>query len=54
MGIMVQKDEDLNRDLTRRIDADLKMKMKTASKMEGPDFVDTEEYDADLFKNIRV
>jgi hypothetical protein len=54
MGIMVQKDDDLNEDLSRRIDADLKTKMKAASKIEGPEWVDDTEFDPDLFKNIRV
>ncbi len=54
MGIMLNKQDDLNDDLSRRINADLRAKMKAASKLEGPDFVDTEEYDEDLFKNIQV
>lgn len=54
MGIMINKEDDLNEDLTRRIDADLREKMKQASKMENPDFMDTEEYGEDLFKNIKI
>ncbi len=54
MGIMVNKEDDFNKDLTRRINADLREKMKRASKMDNPDFIDTDEYDADLFNNIKI
>lgn len=54
MGIMVQKEDDINKDLSRRISADLRAKMKASSKLENPDFMDTDEYGDDLFKNIRV
>ena len=54
MGIMVNKEDDLNKDLTCRINADLREKMKRASKMDNPDFMDTDEYDADLFNNIKI
>lgn len=54
MGIMLSKQDDLNDELSRRINADLRAKMEASSKLEGPDFVDTEEYDSDIFKNIQV
>lgn len=47
MGIIVNKDEDSNSELTRRINADLKTKLQQSSD-------DDEEYSPDLFKNIRV
>jgi hypothetical protein len=54
MGIMVSKEDDLNDELSRRISADLRAKMEASSKQENPDFMETEEYDDDLFKNIQL
>ena len=54
MGIMLNKQDDLNDELSRRINADLKARMEASSKLESPDFMDDEEYDADIFKNIQV
>lgn len=50
----MNKQDDLNDELSRRINADLKAKMEASSKLEGPDFMDVDEYDEDLFKNIQV
>ena len=47
MGIIVNKDEDSNSELTRRINADLRAKLQESSE-------DDDEYSPDLFKNIRV
>lgn len=51
---MLQKQDDKNEDLTRRINADLKAKLQGRSKMDDPDFMETSEFSDDLFKNIRV
>ena len=50
----MNKQDDLNDELSRRINADLKAKMEASSKLEGPDFVETEDYGDDIFKNIQV
>lgn len=47
MGIIVNKNEDENTELSRRIDAELRTKLQESSD-------DDEEYSPDLFKNIRV
>ncbi len=47
MGIIVNKNEDEDSELTRRINADLREKLQESSE-------DDEEYSPDLFKNIRV
>lgn len=47
MGIMVTKNDDLNQDLTKRIDADLREKVEATSKNEkgaGVDFAEDSEY----------
>lgn len=47
MGVIVNKSEDEDNELTRRISAELRAKLQESSK-------DDEEYSPDLFKNIRV
>jgi hypothetical protein len=46
MGVMVTKDEDDNRALSRRINADLKEKVERAQLADGedPDFMANSEY----------
>lgn len=57
MGIMLQKEDDLNEDLTRRINADLKAKMdatqKTTDDKKTPDFAEDSEYVKDFSKTGR-
>ena len=47
MGIIFNKNEDENTELSRRINAELRTKLQESSD-------DDEEYSPDLFKNIRV
>lgn len=54
MGIMLSKQDDKNAELTRRINADLREKMKGTAKMEGPEFVEDFTDPDELFKNIRL
>lgn len=46
MGVMVTKDEDDNRTLSRRINADLKEKVERTQMADGedPDFIANSEY----------
>ncbi|MBR3319485.1 hypothetical protein IKG06_03190 [Candidatus Saccharibacteria bacterium] len=46
MGVIVTKDEDDNRALSRRINADLKEKVERTQKADGedPDFIADSEY----------
>ena len=46
MGVIVTKDEDENRALSRRINADLKEKVERTQKADGadPDFIADSEY----------
>ena len=53
MGIIVTKDDDKNVELTRRINADLKAKMESTSKMEDPDFIDGSAYMEDFLKRMK-
>ncbi len=54
MGIMLTKEDDKNADLTRRINADLRAKLESQSKMEDPDFVEGSAYMEDFLKNIKI
>ncbi len=54
MGIMLTKEDDKNAELSRRINADLRAKMDTQSKMEDPDFVEGSAYMEDFLKNIKI
>ncbi len=49
----MNKQEDLNDELSRRINADLKEKMEASSKMEDVDFVEDSDY-LEMFKKIKV
>lgn len=49
MGIIVNKENDKNNDLTRRIDADLREKVQTSSKTD-PDLAEDSDYTKDLKK----
>lgn len=57
MGIIVNKEDDKNSDLTRRINADLMEKMSGKSKVvndkNDPDFSEDVEYVKDLNKTSR-
>jgi hypothetical protein len=46
MGVIVTKDDDENRALSRRINADLKEKVERTQKADGedPDFISDSEY----------
>ena len=49
MGIIVNKDEDKNNELTNRINADLRAKMSEASNIsDDPDLVEDSDYTKDL------
>ena len=49
MGIIVNKDEDKNNELTNRINADLRAKMSEASNISAdPDLVEDSDYTKDL------
>ena len=54
MAIMVSKEDDLNQELTERINADLREKMNGKSKQENlqkdPDFTEDSEYVKDFKK----
>ena len=54
MAVIVNKDNDKNSELTRRINADLREKMsgssKTVAKNADPDFMEGAEYMKDLKK----
>ena len=53
MGVIVNKENNLDNELTRRIDADLREKMSKASKVEkGKKDVDLAE-DADYVKDLK-
>ena len=54
MGIILTREDDKNADLTRRINADLKAKMESQSKMEDPDFVDGSAYMEDFLKKMKL
>ena len=54
MGIIANKDEDRNAQLTQRINADLRAKMSETSKIaDEPDAVEDSEYVKDLKKTGR-
>ena len=53
MGVMMTKEDDINQDLTRRIDTDLKEKMERTQRNDGkadPDFTEDSEYVKDFKK----
>ena len=50
MGIIVNKTDDKNSDLTRRISADLREKAEETAKQSDPDFVDDSDYVKDFEK----
>ena len=54
MGIMLNREDDQNAELTRRIDADLREKMEASSKsnseQKDPDFAEDSEYVKELSK----
>lgn len=54
MGVIVNKENDKENELTRRIDADLNSKLNSKSKVvesgEEPDFVEDQDYTKDLKK----
>ena len=54
MGIIANKDEDRNAQLTQRINADLRAKMSETSKIaDEPDAIEDSEYVKDLKKTGR-
>lgn len=55
MGIIVNKENNKNNDLTRRIDADLKQKLSNPSDIDGSetDFATDSEYTKDLKKTSK-
>jgi hypothetical protein len=54
MGVIVNKDNSLENDLTRRIDADLREKMSKASKVEEDvDLAEETDYVKDLKKTSK-
>ena len=50
---MMNREEDKNAELTRRINADLKIKLQSKSQ-DDPDFVEDSAYVEDLFKKIKL
>ncbi|MBR3180253.1 hypothetical protein IKF57_01850 [Candidatus Saccharibacteria bacterium] len=51
MGVIVNKENNLNDELSRRIDADLRAKMSTAAETsETPDFAEDSDYVKDFKK----
>ena len=50
---MMNREEDKNEELTRRINADLRAKLQTSSR-DDPDFVEDSAYIEDLFKKIKL
>ena len=44
MGILVQKDDDLNQELSKRINADLLERARKTSQISDPDFVEDSDY----------
>lgn len=58
MGVMVTHEDDLNQDLSRRINADLRAKMdETQREMEAgadPDFTEDSEYVKDFKKTGKL
>ena len=44
MGVIVQKDQDKNADLTQRITADLRNRARMQAKMSDPDLVEDSDY----------
>ncbi len=48
MGVIVQKDQDKNSDLTQRITADLRNRARMQAKMSDPDLVEDSDYTKDL------
>ena len=48
MGVIVQKDQDKNADLTQRITADLRNRARMQAKMSDPDLVEDSDYAKDL------
>ena len=53
MGVIVNKENSKNNELTRRIDADLRVKAAAQSAKDDPDYVADAEYMKDLKKTGR-